>query len=173
MSIATAELISDQTIAALSPGLFSFALRSVRRREDAEDLVQETWISALRSASTFDGRSSLRTWLTSILRRRMADHYRRDRYFSPLQEEEHESPWRSLSEQFAYEEAVTLAARAMTDLSALERTAITLCDVEDVERRDAALRMQIAPGYLRVLLHRGRNKLEAALRSQGVDARCA
>jgi RNA polymerase sigma-70 factor (ECF subfamily) len=167
------ELISSQTIAALSPGLLSFALRSIKRREDAEDLLQEMWISALRSAATFDGRSSLRTWLTSILRRRMADFYRRERHVATLDEEAHESPWRPLTEQYEHEQAVTLAARAMAELSGLERTAITLCDVQDLDREEAALHMQIERGYLRVLLHRGRGKLELALRDQGIDRACA
>lgn len=170
---ASRELISDQTIAALSPRLLNFALRGVKRREDAEDLVQETWISALRSAGTFDGRSSLHTWLTSILRRRMADFYRRERFVSTLDEEEHESPWRPLTEQFEHEQAVTLAARAMVKLSDLERTAVALCDVQELDRDEAALRMQIERGYLRVLLHRGRGKLESALRDQGIDRACA
>jgi RNA polymerase sigma-70 factor, ECF subfamily len=173
MSTASADLISSQTIATLSPTLLSFALRGVRRREDAEDLVQETWISALRSAPTFDGRSSLRTWLTSILRRRMADLYRRERRVFSFDEDDHESPWLPHAEQFDREQAVALAARAMAELTSLEQTAVTLCDVQDLDRDEAASRMQIERGYLRVLLHRGRSKLQAALSGQGVEAQCA
>lgn len=168
MSTASIALISDQTITALSPALLNFALRNVRRREDAEDLVQETWLSALRSVASFDGRSSLRTWLTSILRRRMADYYRRDRKSANFDEDEHESPWLAHPEQYEREQAVSLVSRAMSDLTKLEQTAITLCDVNDLDRDEAALRMEIERGYLRVLLHRGRAKLEAALTSQGI-----
>ena len=69
--------IDAQTIDELSPGLFRFALRFVRRREEAEDLVQETWLSALRGAPTFEGRSSLRTWLFGIAFRVAAGRRRR------------------------------------------------------------------------------------------------
>ncbi|HID38429.1 MAG TPA: sigma-70 family RNA polymerase sigma factor, partial [Calditrichaeota bacterium] len=43
----------------------------------AEDLVQDTFLSALKSYSSFGQRSSLRTWLVSILRNKIVDHYRR------------------------------------------------------------------------------------------------
>jgi RNA polymerase sigma-70 factor, ECF subfamily len=47
--------------------LFRSALRILRNRHDAEDAIQETLIRAFVKINTFDGRSSLRTWLTSIL----------------------------------------------------------------------------------------------------------
>lgn len=43
---------------------------------DAEDILQETLLSAWRSFSGFDGRSSVKTWLISIARRRICDFYR-------------------------------------------------------------------------------------------------
>jgi len=45
----------------------------------AEDLLQETLIEAVRSASTFRGESSLKTWLCAIARRRLARHYEAER----------------------------------------------------------------------------------------------
>lgn len=57
--------------------LFRFALARVRQREIAEDLVQETFVSAVRSKSQFRGDCARSTWLFAILRRRIADHFRR------------------------------------------------------------------------------------------------
>src|SRR3954454_24516747 len=45
----------------------------------AEDLLQETLIEAVRSASTFRGESSVRTWLCAIARRRLGRHYESER----------------------------------------------------------------------------------------------
>jgi len=56
--------------------LFGFALSRVRDRSAAEDLVQETFLAALRSVGGFAGRSSERTWLFGILRNKLADYYR-------------------------------------------------------------------------------------------------
>jgi RNA polymerase sigma factor (sigma-70 family) len=169
MTSTHASLITSQVIEELSPSLFNIALRKVARREDAEDLVQETWISALRTISTFEGRSTLRAWLTGILRRRIADRYRRERPSSELDEEAHESPWYCPGEHHDLDQAAQSALSALGQLTALERTAVTLCDLEDLDRDEAALRMQINKGYLRVLLFRARGKLTLALRDQGHD----
>lgn len=57
--------------------LFSFAALRVRDRGIAEDLVQETFLAAVKGQASFDGRSSRLTWLISILKRKVIDHYRR------------------------------------------------------------------------------------------------
>lgn len=56
--------------------LFSYARARVDRREIAEDLVQETFLAAIRSHAEYDGKASIRTWLISILRHKIIDHYR-------------------------------------------------------------------------------------------------
>ena len=57
--------------------LYNFALRRVRGSEEAEELVQDTLLSALDGLSSFRGESSERTWLFLILRRKIIDYYRR------------------------------------------------------------------------------------------------
>ncbi len=169
--MASATLINPTTIQELSPGLFAFAYRAVRQREEAEDLVQDTWISALRTVPSFEGRSSLRTWLVSILRRRIADRFRRARPADVFEEErlttdvEVDVP----EQRIDAHRARGLASLAMADLSDLERSAVTLCDVQDMDRDEASERMGVTRGHLRVLLHRGRHKLEAVLRAEGLE----
>src|SRR5687768_16924500 len=79
-------LITPSVIAELNPQLLHAARRMLRRNEDAEDVVQEMWISALRSAARYEGRSSLRAWLTGILRKRIYDRYK-ERQFDALLDE--------------------------------------------------------------------------------------
>jgi RNA polymerase sigma-70 factor (ECF subfamily) len=167
--MASAAIINSATIEELSPGLFAFAYRAVRQREEAEDLVQDTWISALKTVPSFEGRSSLRTWLVSILRRRIADRFRRERPSEQLEEEKVAWDQAAPEDRLDAYEAADIAARAMTELSELERTAVTLCDVQDLDRDEASTRMGVTRGHLRVLLHRGRHKLEAALKANGVE----
>jgi RNA polymerase sigma-70 factor (ECF subfamily) len=57
--------------------LVQYAYARLGALDSAEDAVQETFLAAWRARGTFDGRSSLRTWLVGILRRKIADHYRR------------------------------------------------------------------------------------------------
>ena len=57
--------------------LYGFAFTRVRSKDLAEDLIQDTFISALKSKDNFKGGSSESTWLISILRNKIIDHYRK------------------------------------------------------------------------------------------------
>ncbi len=57
--------------------LFRFALLRLRDRELAEDIVQECFVAALKAKNKFMGDSSERTWLISILKRKIVDHFRK------------------------------------------------------------------------------------------------
>ena len=60
--------------------LFRFAFQRVRDESVAEDLVQETFLAAMRAKDRFKGQSSERTWLFSILKHKIIDHYRRKKF---------------------------------------------------------------------------------------------
>ena len=57
--------------------LFRYALLKVKDTHLAEDMVQETLLAAITSWSSFTNQSSVRTWLTAILKYKLLDHYRR------------------------------------------------------------------------------------------------
>lgn len=57
--------------------LFRFAIAKVRDATLAQDLLQETYLAALKSADSYGGKSTERTWLTSILKNKIADYYRK------------------------------------------------------------------------------------------------
>ena len=57
--------------------LFNYAIVRVNDREKAEDLVQETFLAGLKAQDNFQGKSSERTWLISILKRKVIDTYRK------------------------------------------------------------------------------------------------
>jgi RNA polymerase sigma-70 factor (ECF subfamily) len=56
--------------------LLRFALSHVRHKQTAEDLVQETFLAALRSQNSFAGESSEKTWLIGILKHKIIDYVR-------------------------------------------------------------------------------------------------
>ncbi|MDG1728739.1 MAG: sigma-70 family RNA polymerase sigma factor [Algibacter sp.] len=57
--------------------LFNFTISRVSDREKAQDLVQDTFLAGLKSMKNFKGEASERTWLISILKRKIIDHYRK------------------------------------------------------------------------------------------------
>ncbi|WP_411896038.1 sigma-70 family RNA polymerase sigma factor [Winogradskyella sp. A2] len=64
-------------ISQYSDYLFNFTVTRVSDRVIAQDLVSETFLAGLKSMANFKGEASERTWLVSILKRKIIDHYRR------------------------------------------------------------------------------------------------
>lgn len=64
-------------ISEYSDYLFHYTISRVNDREMAQDLVSETFLAGLKSMSNFKGEASERTWLISILKRKIIDYYRK------------------------------------------------------------------------------------------------
>ncbi len=59
--------------------LFSWSISKTKNKELSEDLVQETFIAALKSFESFENRSQPKTWLISILNNKIIDYYRKEK----------------------------------------------------------------------------------------------
>ena len=57
--------------------LYNFTMSRINKEAISKDLVQETFLAALKSAGNFQGKASEKTWLTSILKRKIIDYYRK------------------------------------------------------------------------------------------------
>lgn len=157
----------DDTIELVSPSLLRYASRRIGREDVAQDLVQETWLAAMGSVAGFAGRSTLKTWLTSILRRKIVDHHRRRRHEVEI-DETHLVAEPSMPTDVADDaRAVDLVHELLPTLPRREREAIELCDIAELDRDEAAERMGVSRGALRVLLHRGRHRLREGLEAAG------
>lgn len=62
-----------------SDALFSWAISKTKNKELSKDLVQDTFIAALKSFDTFENKSQPKTWLISILNNKIIDHYRKEK----------------------------------------------------------------------------------------------
>lgn len=161
--------ISADVVRDIEPTLFRYARRRVHSDEAARDLVQETWLAALGSYDSFAGRSSVSTWVTAILRRKIADSYRYRRPTEVFAEGHHmlqlgDAITRTVA---ARQEAEAVLA-ALDALTPREREAVELCGLEELDRDEVAARMGLSKPCLRVTLCRGRRRLREAL---GEDAR--
>jgi len=168
--------------------LYRYALARGVRRDAAEDLVQECFLAALRARERFEGAASERTWLLAILRHKIVDHYRRtessrigtgtaveddgprgilNRFFHD------DGAWRRAPSTWKIVDPVE--SREFLDLldGCLERlpgplaSAFVLREVEGVELDAVLRRLAIAPGNLRIRLHRARLLLRDCLGKHG------
>lgn len=71
------ELNPSKWIDLYSDYLFNYTVTRVSDRDIAQDLVQDTFLAGLKSIKNFKGEASERTWLISILKRKIIDHYRK------------------------------------------------------------------------------------------------
>ncbi|MCB0398967.1 MAG: sigma-70 family RNA polymerase sigma factor [Winogradskyella sp.] len=75
--MANHQLNPNNWIDLYSDYLFNYTISRVNDREIAQDLVSETFLAGLKSMSNFKGEASERTWLISILKRKIIDYYRK------------------------------------------------------------------------------------------------
>lgn len=71
------QLNPNKWIERYSDYLFNYTITRVNDREIAKDLVQETFFASLKSMKNFKGEATERTWLISILKRKIIDYYRK------------------------------------------------------------------------------------------------
>jgi RNA polymerase sigma-70 factor (ECF subfamily) len=156
----------------------------VRTDAAAADVVQETWLGVIRGLGDFEGRSSLRTWIFSILvnrARTRAVRDARDLPFSQLEEENGpvvepasfaaEGNWASAPVRLDSDPEKSLLSaelrahllRAVDRLAPAQRAVITLRDLVGLPAGEVCDLLNLSEVNQRVLLHRARTRVRAAL----------
>jgi RNA polymerase sigma-70 factor (ECF subfamily) len=168
----------------LHTALVRVALAYVGSRAAAEEVVQETWLAVATQIDGFEGRSSLRTWIGTILANRAKTRGVRDKRsvpFSALEEDESgpveperfsargfwtapPRPWDHAPENLVLrKEARTFIEKELESLPASQRAIVTLRDLEGWSSEEVCNVLEVTETNQRVLLHRGRMRLRAAL----------
>ena len=143
-----------------------FALRAVRDEEGARELTQDALLVAVANGPTFAGRSTVRTWVLGILSHKIIDHLRERGAALEGSDDAAmlETPSSADVERTAMaRQELGRVEVALARLPARERVALLLTDVEGVDREEVCHVLSVTPTHLRVLLHRGRNRLRRLL----------
>jgi RNA polymerase sigma-70 factor, ECF subfamily len=171
------------------PTMVRVAQMYVRDRGTAEEVVQETWVAVLNGIDRFEERSSLKTWLFRILTNRAKTRGERDSRVVPFSslagageedepsvdpdrflgpESPHPGAWaappRAWPEDKLLErETLGVIEMAIEQLPDAQREVIRLRDIEGWGPMEVADALEITDGNQRVLLHRARSKVRAAV----------
>lgn len=154
-------------IAALKEGHREF-LRFVTRRApttaDAEDILQDFYLKVVRSAKTVRNVQALRGWLAQVLRRTLADYYRRRSVRKKALErlEGEKDPALTIDDE-AEQAVCACLYRILPTLPAEYGQTIWLVDLLGEPRYKVARTLRISPNNLGVRVHRARQALRAAL----------
>ncbi len=162
-----------------TPGMRRFARTFVQSESVADEVVQEAWLGVLRGLDRFEGRSSLKTWIYRIVAnvaRTRAVREARSVPFSAFATDDEPSvdperfladghwasppePWRAVLDS----EARAVIDRAIAALPDQQRQVIELRDVEGWASDEVRNVLELSETNQRVLLHRARSKVRAAL----------
>jgi len=169
--------------------MLRLAMGYVRDRGVAEDVVQESWLTCLRSLDRFEGRSSLKTWVLGIVMNVARARRRKESRILPFtslwrrDDSDRERPtvdpsrfgadglwrsgpdsWENLPESKVLgEETLDKVKAAIEALPAKQREVIVLRDVAGLDAGEVSVLLGISPGNERVRLHRARASVRKAL----------
>lgn len=157
-------------------GLYRHVVRIVGGREEAEDVVQESFLSAWRSLAAFQG-GSFRSWLFRIATNRAIDAIRARRRrgelaLDPPDDEdaawaEPQAPGADLPEIASQGEAMAVVEEALRALPAEQRAALLLRDVEGFAYDEIARITAVEVGTVKSRIHRARLAVRNALVRRG------
>ena len=177
-------------VRAYQPAFLRLAQTWVRDPTAAAEVVQQAWLSALESLTTFEGRSSLKTWLFGIVINGARSHVRAQKRLVPLSallaEEAIDGPsveperffqdgewgghWANWPTPFPSPDSAlererlrALLEQAISSLPPLQQQVMVLCDVEGLSGDETCNILGISGTHQRVLLHRARARARAWL----------
>ncbi len=159
--------------------IYNICYRFAGSADDAQDLTQEVFIKIYRTLNSYDlGRGAFMTWVTSITRNLLVDHFRKskqDRLTDSLDAgaSEHEEA-QPLSEQIQdkaappdasvqHRETRETVHRALQKLSPELREAVVLRDLQDMDYREIATVLKVPEGTVKSRINRGRTELARLL----------
>lgn len=159
--------------------LFRAAVALTPTRADAEDLLQESLVGAFKGLRRFDARSSVKTWLTSILIRQAAKSWRKGKHQRAtlsIQAAE-EKQWPIDDAGMEVTSASEAADRRMDLMAVIQtlapehRDVIVLREFQGLSYEEIAAALGVPRGTVDSRIHRARLELREKLRSYGYDRR--
>ena len=167
--------------------MLRLALAHIASRAIAEEVVQEAWLTVLRSLDRFEGRSALRTWVLGIVVNIARSRNRVERRSVPLPSQDTECAvdpsrflpadhqrwphhwatepvaWTTPEDQLLAGETGQVIADAIDGLPAVQREVLVLRDVEGLTANEACNVLGLTDTNQRVLLHRARSRVRSAI----------
>ncbi|HBF18523.1 MAG: RNA polymerase subunit sigma-70 [Owenweeksia sp.] len=154
--------------------VYNTALGLVQNQQEAEDLVQEVFVSVLQYVSDFRGDSSLKTWIYRLTISSSLDYLRAQKRqkrgsmfsFLSFRNEEswmHQPDFNHPGVQLENKERASILFKAISQLPENQKVAFTLSKLEDKSYQEIADIMECTVSSVESLLHRARQKLRKLL----------
>lgn len=148
--------------------LRGFLYRYTRNRQDAEDLTQDTFVKAYRNIHRYDSKYRFSTWLYTIARRTVYNHFRDKKPTEALEYDLVESS-DSPDEEASLDDEIGWVWEAAKQLKPDFREALQLKYVDDLSIEEIAKVMGKSQTNVKIILFRARNKLKGMRTMQGKE----
>jgi RNA polymerase sigma-70 factor (ECF subfamily) len=157
--------------------IYNFILRTVRDETEAEDLTQNTFVQVWKSAARYGVKARFSTWLYTIARNLCLNEIRRrsrhpaDSLDAASADEDHPAPQHvdrsaaPATDALLHGELEQKLAEALADLPENQRTAILLCQQEELSYEEIAAVLGCSLSATKSLIFRGRETLKLRLKA--------
>ncbi len=170
------------------PQLLKYAMLQLRNLAQAEDVVQETLVAAIKGAGTFAGGSTVRTWLIGILKHKIVDTIRKgsreqslDQYESSAEDidlmfaadghyADKPADWGDPEQSLSRQRFFQAFEQCMDSLPRTTARAFAMREVMGLETAEICASLSITPSNCWVLLHRARLRLRECLERNWIAA---
>ena len=141
----------------IQPKIRAIVRGKIREEAAAEDVVQNTLLSIHRGRSTYRAERPFGPWMRAIVRNSITDHFRERKRRGDREIELAVEEWPDESEaaEVRGDPLAPELAAALAALPEAQREAVTLVQVKGLSVAEAALRVGVSPGALKVRAHRG------------------
>ena len=173
----------DELVRTFQGPIFNLAFRMVNNREDADDLTQEVFVKVYRAIQSFRGESKFSTWLYALAANACRSRLRRLRRIAffefrslnaaadprdgagvPEPADPGDPPPKALERN----EVQEVIGRAVAELPEEFRTVVVMRDMQGLSYEDIAAALRCSGGTVKSRLARGRERLRAKLKREGL-----
>jgi len=152
----------------VAPAVHRFGLRMCRHEADADEVMQDTLLAITKNLSSFEGRSSLTSWVFTLARTACSRRRRGQKNQPHVSDEDAPEPIAhepNPEEAAANRQLADRVTAAIDSLSAEQREVLQLRDVEGLSGDETAAALGVSLDAMKSRLHRARAALERKLRS--------
>ncbi|TAD85737.1 MAG: sigma-70 family RNA polymerase sigma factor [Bacteroidetes bacterium] len=179
--VSTNQQLTDW-VSTYSDALFAFAFKRLNDRSLSKDLIQDTFLSAWNNIDKFKGDASVKTWLFTILKNKLIDHYRHQsnrKVIASISTQSNDAFFDATDhwQPQAYPKAWTEGTDALLEnkaffkvlwhckekLKSLQNSVFTMKYIDGFESEEICKELELSPSNYWILIHRAKLQLRACL----------